>query len=74
MADIDYITQEEYHALLWEYIHKHVKEAIIEYQIDSIGSAVQLTSEDVEKILLDAVLDEPVNTVHIHTYTNCIVT
>lgn len=61
-------VREEYHSLIWDYIEKDVREAIKTYQIEGSDPPVQLTKDDVEKILVDAVFKESTSTVGMHAF------
>ena len=61
-------VREEYHSLIWDYIEKDVREAIKTYQIEGSDPPVQLTKDDVEKILVDAVFEESTSTVGMHAF------
>ena len=68
-------VREEYHSLIWDYIEKDVREAIKTYQImEDSDPLVQLTKDDVEKILVNAVFEESTSTVGVHgfKYNSCV--
>ena len=48
-----------------------MREAIKTYQIEGSDLQVQLTNDDVEKIMVDAVLEKSISTVGIHAIHAC---